>query len=275
MGDFQTVARWVSWLRARGDSESTIRLYTYGVFRLLHERSFGNLRDVTEDDVVDFVNSIGAHSVARTHYLRGVRSYFTFCVQRGLVDRDPTAGLKLKKRPHRPAVALDEEELTRLLIAAAWRSPRRAWTLMLSFGLGTRRMELAAIQPDDIQGDTVFLRECKGGRTRRVELSPIAKVALEELRPWYNGTVLGGIRRQTITEWAHQAAKDSGLLSKVQHRTSHVLRASFATYLLRKGTPLEVVRDLLGHANVATTNAYLAVEPEERREAVARLDFGV
>jgi site-specific recombinase XerD len=275
VGDFEVVVRWMDWLQARELSEATIRLYSYGVFRLLTEQRIARIDAVTEEHVVAFLKSIGNRSVAKRAYLRGIRSLCSYALARGEIRADPTAGLALRKVRRPPKVALTEEELFRYLMAAYAQSPRRAWTLMLVFGTGTRRMEAASIMPDDVQGGEVHLRVCKYSKQRRVPLGPYALFALEQLRPWYNGTVLGGIGPQTITEWAHQAAVDSGLLPKVRGRVAHVLRASFATHLLRQGVPVHVVRDLLGHENIATTNEYAAAsEDGEKRAAVGHLDFG-
>ncbi len=241
------------------------------MFRLIWERRIENLSQINEENVIAFLASVGKRSNAKMLYARGIRSLVRFLVRRNVITDDLAEAFQVKRPKKPPTVALTEDELVRLLIAAAWRDPRRAWALMLTFGIGARRMEVEAIRPEDVQSDVVHLRHCKGGKERRVELSPIARVALEELRPWYNGTVLGGIRRQMITEWAHRAAEDAGLLEKVRHRPAHVLRASFITYLLQRGIAVQVVRDLVGHENIATTNDYAAVFSEDRRRAVEKL----
>jgi site-specific recombinase XerD len=273
MGDLELIARWCQWLSARGLSPHTVRLYSYGVFRLFTEHVQGPISSATEDHVVAFLEGVKDRSSAKVQYMRGIRSLFHYAVRRGAVAQDPTTEIRLRKPRRLPPVALDEHELVRYFIAAAWRDPRRAWALMAAFGLGTRRMELAAVRPEDVQDGEVLLRECKYGKQRRVELSRYAAVALEELRPWWNGTVLGGLSKDTITRWAHEAAVDSGLLPKVRGRVAHVLRASFITHLLRNGVPVQVVRDLAGHENIATTNEYAATLSGDRRRAVARLAF--
>jgi integrase len=274
LGDLDLVARWMAWLAAQDLAPDTIRLYSYGVFRLLTEQVKGPMETVTEDHIVAFLGSMKDRAKAKVQYMRGIRSLCRYAHARGEIPTDPAVGIRLRKPRRPPPIALEEDELLRYFLAAAWRSPRRAWTLMAAFGLGTRRMELAAIRPEDIQEGVVFLRTCKYGKQRRVEMSHYAAAALAELRPWYNGTVLGGLDRRTITEWAHQAAVDSGLLPKVRGRVAHVLRASFASHLLRQGVPVQVVRDLMGHENIATTNDYAATLSGDRRQAVGRLDFG-
>jgi integrase/recombinase XerC len=157
--------------------------------------------------------------------------------------------------------------------SAAVRSPRRAWALLLAFGTGMRPTELASVRPEDIQGNEIVVRHGKGGKERRLPVSPLARVAIEELRPWYNGTIVGGVKPSTVTEWAEDAARDSGLREKVWGRPVHVLRSSFASDLLRKGVAVHVVRDLMGREDMATTGLYAVAFDEDREAAVGELDF--
>lgn len=273
--DFELIADWRRHLRALGRSEQTLRAYTSGVLRLLAEVVEGPPDAITEELIDRFMVSVSTHAPARALYARGIRSFCTFLHRRGHIATDPSLALDGIKAPESiPPVVLEQDELVRYMIAAAWRNPRRAWAIMLAFSIGCRRGELAGIAPRDLLGDKVRLRRTKGGRPRDVELNTVARVAIEELRPWYTAeSILGGVNPQTITEWCHEAAEDSGLLHKVTKRPSHVLRASFATHLLRQGVPIHVVSKLLGHRSIQTTSAYLAIATGEREDAVARLPF--
>lgn len=274
-GDWRLLHEWKQWLAAQGMSEHTIRLYSYGVFRL-HVETDIDAADLEEHHITAFLAGIKDHAKAREQYFRGIRSWCKWAARRGHIKGgDPTMETKVKGAKPRPKAVLEEDELIRILIAAWWRHPRRAWTLLLSFSLGTRRMEVAGIEPSDVGDDAVMLRHTKGGKWRLVELGPLAEFALEQLRPYYNGTVLGGVKPQTVTAWAKRAARDAGLSEKVRGRPSHILRASFITYMLRRGEPVEVVRDLVGHDNIATTNAYAVSTRSERRDAMQRHGEGL
>lgn len=272
-GDLLLVREWDAYLAAAGRSEATRRAYRYAVLRFLAEACPESLDAVTERDVVTFLASLGNRAQSKRSYLHALRSLFTWAHERRLVTHNPAKLLKTKPPRRPPPVALEMEELIRLVYAAACRSERRAWAIILCFALGTRRTELAHIAPSDVDpvSQTVLLRVTKGDRPRRVEIGPLASVALEGLRPWYNGTVLGGVNPQTVTAWASQAAKDAGLGEKVKRRPAHILRASFATWLLNEGVPVQVVAELLGHAEIATTTRYAATMRGQKEDAVQRL----
>jgi len=272
MGDFQILHRWRTWLRGQGASDDTVRLYTIGVHRLLTEYTCDGPHAVTPEHIDDFFAGLGHRAVARVHYYRGIRSLMKFCLARDIITKDPSLLSKPQKPRKRPRVAYTGPELEAVLAAAWQRAPRRRWTLQLTYGVGGRRREIAGLKPDDIQGEEVVLFG-KGRRERRVPIGEAARQALEQLRPTWNGTVVG-VGPGTITEWAHQAAKDAGLLPKVRNRSAHILRASFITHLLNAGVPPQVVRDLAGHENMATTNEYAAVFDEHKERAVAHLWSG-
>lgn len=268
--DFALIAAWRQHLRALDLADATIKLYTSAVLRFGAEVVCGPILEATEDQVDDFMASLGRRA-RRSIAARGLRSFFGWTHRRGFRADDPTLELvRIRPPASKPQVMLEEDELMRLMIAAAWRDERRAWAIMLMFSIGCRRAELAGIAPRDVLGDKVRLRHTKGGRERIVPLNSIALAALEGLRPWYTqDSVLGGVVPNTVTEWAHQAAQDADLAHKVERRPSHILRASFATHLLRNGTPIHVVMDLLGHQDISTTQVYAVVVEGEGAEAVA------
>lgn len=269
VGEFVLIHHWDSWLAAMDRSDRTRRSYSYWVYRFLSECRPESLALVAESDVAAFVAALG-RSPAKACSIYALRSFFGYAFTRGFLLTNPTALLK-PKTPHKPPVrALRREELARMLMAAHAREPRRGWTLMLCYALGVRRSELVRIRPEDVEAEAVIVHG-KGGKIRRVEVGEMARIALHELERWSNGTVVGGLHPQTVTAWAKQAAMDAGLEAKTRQRSAHILRASFATRLLKQGTPISVVSELLGHSDVAITSRYLAVEQEDRQLAVTLL----
>jgi integrase/recombinase XerD len=267
------VVGWLDWLRGQGNADRTVGIYRSHASRFLLEYVKGGLEEATEQHVSRFLRDVGERGPAgRRQAFQAVRSLCSYAQRRGMIPADPTMDFRVKKPHGRPQVALTEDELLRYFLAAYWRGgERRMWSLMLAFGLGTRRSELVHVEPSDVVDERVHLRVCKGGKDRWVPLSRYASLALEGLRPWYNGTVLGGLEAGGLSAWGKQAAKDSGLWPRVRGRTLHVLRASYASHLLRKGVPVNNVRDLLGHTNIAVTNEYAVSFDEDLVEGAAKL----
>jgi len=274
MDGVRAVAEWVAWLEARGASRDTIRSYRGSVSRFLVGYVQDHPSEASTGDVVRFLAEVGKNGPhGRRQALKGLRSAYSYWLPAGVCESDPTGLVTETRRRHRrKAVALTEEELVRYLVAAAWRDPRRAAALMVTFGLGARRSELAGIKPGDISESSVRVTG-KYGKVREIPLNQTARAGLEMLRPVYNGTILGGIKASTVTKWAHQAAKDSGLYPKVKGRVAHVLRASFISHALRNGASPVAVRDVVGHESLETTNGYSMAFAEDGADAVRRVDF--
>ncbi len=270
---FRVVGNWLTWARARGWSEDTLRSYRGAVLRFLAEQVRDHPATATEDHVASFLAATGKNGPqGRRQALKALKAFYGWAAAKGIVEPDPTAHFTIRKPRVSNAVALSESELTRLIYAAACRDQRRGYALLLTFALGARRSEVAGIEPGDDHGDRVHLRQAKFGKPRWVEVGALARAAIDGLRPWWNGTLLGDVKPSTVAKWAAQAATDAGLREKVRGRSAHVLRASFISHMLRRGVPIQVVRDLAGHADLTSTNLYSAVFDADRRTAVEALD---
>jgi integrase/recombinase XerC len=274
------VATWERSMRVRGLTEMTIKEHRYAVERFLREADIVGLDSVTEDLILGWLDGVngkarrgrrGDGRAARVLYAKGLRSFFAYAVRTGAIEADPMAAV----RPRRPATdepdAYSADELIRILVAAAWRHPRRAWAMLACYSLGLRRAELLALEPDDLDfpGGRVYVASGKGKRPRVVRMGPVAREALEELARWSNGTVVGPLHPVRFSGWVSEAAADAGL--PAHRRKAHMLRASAATKMLGAGIPISAVSRFLGHSSVAITSRYLAVTDEDRERAVAVL----
>lgn len=270
---FPELNGWSDFMMAQSRSEGTIRRYRYAILRFLSETPKDSLGEITEEDVVTFLASLGNRGPAKKTYLRALQSFWEWAARRGLVPNDPTKDLNLPAVFQRPPDAYSAEEILRLVDAANAHSERQGLAITLCYSLGLRRSEVCGIAPEDVDWEQrrVYIRHAKGNRPRWVEANEIALGALLTLQPYWKDTVLGGMDPQWFTMIVNRAAKESGL--PPNRRRAHMLRASFATHLLGKGAPISVVSRLLGHASVAVTTRYLAVSDEDRRKAVSLLNL--
>jgi site-specific recombinase XerD len=267
------LARWSEFLTATGRSANTIRQYRYALLRLVSEANVA-LLDVTEDEVVRFLASLGKRAHSRQLYVRAFNSFYGWAVDREYIAKNPAAHIRPKAPIDPPPDAYTPGEIAALLSAARKRNPRYAQAILACYALGLRRSELCGITPEDIdwQGRRVYIRCAKGDRPRWVEMNGLAKDALLSLsKPPATIRLPGsyslvGFHPQWFTMIVQRAAADAGLPKN--RRRAHMLRASFVTGLLDQGVPVSVASRLVGHANLATTHRYASVRPEDKRRAV-------
>jgi integrase/recombinase XerC len=218
-------------------------------------------------------------SVARK--ASALRRYFGWLHRTGRVDPNPANGLSAPKGEGRLPRVLREDELRALLdeppTALSDDPPavrlRDAAVLELLYGSGLRVGELCGIRPDDLDLDQQIVRVWgKGSKQRRV---PLSEPSAQAVAAW-----LANGREALVTE---ESPPEAVFLNRRGRRLSprdvrrvidrravapthpHALRHTFATHLLDGGADLRVVQELLGHADLGTTQHYTHVSKERLR----------
>ena len=211
-----------------------------------------------------------------------IKSFFHFSVAEGYITDDPTATLDSPRvRKYLPR-AISQQDVEKLLDAAsksdAPRGLRDRAILELLYATGMRVSELVALNVGDVDLASASVR-CfgKGGKERVIPIyeravqavdTYVTKGRIHLLRdPEQKALFLNqrGMRltRQGLWLIVKGYVKEAGLTVQV---TPHTLRHSFATHMLRGGADLRNVQELLGHANIATTQVYTQVSNERLRE---------
>jgi site-specific recombinase XerD len=216
-----------------------------------------------------FLANLGSRGYAPSSIGRkasAVQAFFDDAARRGLVATNPSAGLRRPKRPTSLPKALASRAVGSLIDAVDGDDPvslRDRAILELLYGTGLRVAEMAALTIADVDR-APFLRVVgKGKKERSVPVGGPARDALDrylaEGRPHLVGDRAGnalwvGVRGGPLGV--------RGVRRVVQSRAAtfpHALRHSFATHLLEGGADLRTVQDLLGHADLATTQLYTSV----------------
>lgn len=275
-GEEMLIQRWDDWMQARGLSDETIRQYKYAIYRLQGEtRPAKALTEMTQEDIITFLASLGRRAAAKTTYFRAFKSFFGWAYAQGDIEKDITAGFRPKTPIEPPVDAFTQDEVAAILAAARAKSEKRYYAILLCYALGLRRSELCGIRAEDVDwcGRRVYIREAKGGRPRWVEANDLAMAALLKLSALYlksgasNASLpLLGYAPNWFTMIVNRAAAEAGLPRG--RRNAHMLRASAATHMIQSGASVPVVSRLLGHANISTTHRYAAVFEGDRRRAV-------
>jgi integrase/recombinase XerD len=222
-------------------------------------------------------------SIRRT--LSAIRTYFAFLLAEGHVTGDPTERVELPKTWRRLPGVLSREDVERILEAPDI-ADRLYWRdralLEFAYASGVRVSELAALKVRDVDLTegvaTVF---GKGAKERVVPIGRSAQRALDvylrELRPGLAHRAGEGIvflnahgkplTRMGIWKILRKHVKRAGVRKRV---TPHTLRHCFATHLLEGGADLAAVQEMLGHADISTTQIYTHVDRAYLRDVHKR-----
>jgi integrase/recombinase XerD len=269
-----------------GNSPNTVEAYVRDLRRLGEFAASKGVRDpgkVTRRHLRDHVyllKDLGLSAATIRRAVSAIRTYYRFLAGEGRVTDDPSDRLAAPRRGRVLPDTLSVAEVEALLAAPhvdeplAWRD--RA-LLELGYGGGLRVSELCGLLVTDLQLTENLVRVFgKGGKERLVPLgrSVIGAVSvyLHTLRPTLDrgrsgGRLLLNARGQPLSRvgaWGivKRAAGRSGSRKRI---TPHTLRHSFATHLLEGGADLRAVQEMLGHADLSTTQIYTHVDREYLR----------
>ena len=269
-----------------GHSENTVEAYLRDLQRLAEFAASKGVRDpgqVTRALLRDFVyllKDLGLSAATIRREVSAVRTYYGFLVGEGRLTTDPSDRLESPRRGRVLPDTLTVRDVEALLAAPhvdeplAWRD--RA-LLELGYGAGLRVSELCGLGATDLLLAENLVRVFgKGGKERLVPIgrSVIGAVSvyLHQLRPDLDrgktkGRVILNARGQPLSRvgaWGivKRAAERAGIAKRV---TPHTLRHSFATHLLEGGADLRAVQEMLGHADLSTTQIYTHVDREYLR----------
>jgi integrase/recombinase XerD len=261
----------------RGLSENTTASYgrDLGQYAAFLAGRGTDLRGASGGDVREFLAAGEWRPSTRARKTAALRSFYREAVQNKLVASDPTkslAGARLEARLPR-ILAVEEVERMLSLPKADPLGLRDRALLETLYGAGLRASEALTLRLQDIDLDVGFVRTVGKGEKERVV--PLGRMAVEALRA-YNERgrrYLGGAGRLKAPEYflndrgrrlsrqglhliIKRYAHAAGLPDDV---SAHTLRHSFATHLLEGGADLRAVQEMLGHADLSTTQIYTHV----------------
>jgi len=244
----------------------------------------GTVGDAALEDLERWLASMRASGLAPSTLARRVsaaRTYFRHLILIGRREDNPAAAIQLPRRAHRLPRALSPSETERLIDAATGTTPRtlrdRALVELL-YGAGLRVSEAVGLEKSAVDLDDRIVRVVgKGGKERLVPLGrPAAEAARRYLalgRPHidrrYRPELFLNARGGALTRAGaffilRRLAGKAGLEPERVH--PHLLRHSFATHLLEGGADLRSVQEMLGHADLGTTERYTHISDRRRRE---------
>jgi integrase/recombinase XerD len=268
-------------------SDNTAVSYKFDLERLqtfLEQRQIVKISDVTSEILNNYIRELydigfAVTSIQRT--LSSLRTYFSFIVSEGIISKDPTELLEAPKSGRYLPSVLTVEEVNAILenINLKKRGGIRDRAMLETlYSTGMRVSELSAFKLEQLIENEEMVRIYGKGSKERIV--PIGKIALkwikdycETERPFFakphsDSTVFLSKRGKGLTRmaiWKIISYHVSNANIK-KHVSPHTFRHSFATHLLEGGADLRAVQEMMGHANIVTTEIYTHVSGEYLKE---------
>ncbi len=271
----------------RGASPHTIRNYGIDLrefLGFLHKRSLAEVDPLVVRSFLAHLKSRGHSKATLSRKLAALRSFFKFLARENHLHSNPVLGIATPKREKKLPQFLDEQEVTHLLEAPSgetWEAKRDRSILETLYSSGVRVSELVGLNRGDVDllSGLVKVR----GKGKKERIVPVGEKALAAVRGYMEslpsslakkndgpeGSLFlnrSGSRltdrsiRRLIVKYARRVSLKSGI-------SPHTLRHTFATHLLDHGADLRSVQELLGHANLSTTQIYTHVTTRRLQEA--------
>lgn len=207
----------------------------------------------------------GLSATSLQRRLSALRSFFQHLLRHGELAGNPAQGIRAPKAPRKLPQVLDADEMTRLVEVptAGPLGVRDRAMLELFYSSGLRLSELCTLRWSELDLREGLVRVTgKGGKTRLVPVGSHARAALHEWHaqstptlpmPVFPGRDGAPISPRAIQLRLRQVARQQGIWKRVH---PHLLRHSFASHVLESSGDLRGVQELLGHADIATTQIY-------------------
>lgn len=276
------------WCRAgRSLSKDTVEAYSVDLrhlHRFLQERSaHERLESWSVDLLSDFLGSQqeqGYELATRVRRLACLRSFCRYAVSQSWLSQNWAEHLDAPKLWQQLPEVVSPQQIQALLKACSQvRLPERERAMVeVLYGMGLRVSELTAMSLSHWKKDEgLLLVRGKGSKERMVPMGDCAAIALERYvmreRPALlqkggpSSSIWLGMRGKPLKRMSVYAAlKKLGLCADLPHLHPHQLRHSYATHLLENGADLRVIQELLGHADIATTQRYTQVNMSQLKK---------
>ena len=272
----------------KGVTPHTLQSYQFDLRKyrsFLLQQEITSPSDVTEDHVSDFLkvltkSRLSPRSIARV--LSAVRGFHRFLVGEGVQDTDPTENIDTPKRSKNLPGVLSIAEVDALLAQPDTGKDlglRDRAIMEMLYATGVRVSELTSLRQSDLMFDSdLILVYGKGSKERLVPIGASAKGWVTKYQREVRHTLAkagksqdvlflnyrgGKLSRAAIRDMVVKYARSAGIKKEIH---PHTFRHSFATHLLEGGADLRAVQEMLGHADISTTQIYTHIDREYLKE---------
>jgi integrase/recombinase XerD len=273
----------------RGLSRNTLEAYRSDLLQFgefLDHRGM-SVAETTHGDLAAFISELGATPPPKAAATLGrkvacLRSFYRHLRREGAIEHDPTADLRGPRKTQRLPRVLSRDDVARLLSEPKGTDPlalRDRALLEVMYACGLRVSEAISLELADVDLEEAMVRaRGKGSKERLVPIGRQAVAALRVYRQRSRPELLAGkvesrlflnrrgspLTRQGLYKIVQGHARGAGLHGRM---SPHTLRHSFATHLLAGGCDLRSLQEMLGHADLATTQLYTHLSAERLKDA--------
>ncbi|QTJ37192.1 site-specific tyrosine recombinase XerD [Dolosigranulum pigrum] len=276
----EALAEYIIYLKIeRGLSANTVTSYKRDIEKyltFLMEKKITQLDEVSRFEILDFLQTLRQSGAADNSIIRMVsslRKFHQYLKRESIVSDDPMQLIDTPKKASTLPKAISPQAIEQLLEAPDTTTPlgvRDRTILELMYATGLRISELVNLKLSDMHLTMGFIQTMGKGEKERI--IPLGEIASQWLDHYLDGARVylqdqsaetseyvflnsrgKGLSRQGVWKKVKQLALEAGIDQNV---TPHTLRHSFATHLLENGADLRMVQELLGHADISTTQIY-------------------
>lgn len=263
--------RWAHWQRAQGLSERTIKDRRDVISHLSRYAGVTPLK-VTPDHIIDYLARPELSQSSKASYHATMRAFYKWAVKTNQMRHNPAAETPTPKRPKGAPRPVQTAHISALL-AVANRKRTRAMILLAAYA-GMRVHEIAKFRGEDLDriGESLTITG-KGGKTALVPAHPVILEIAEHFPKtgyWFpaygSQTDAAHIDSTQVSRAVKNAMQRAGFEGK-----AHQLRHYYASELLENGVDIRVVKELMRHESIATTEIYTRVSMRRMKDGLATL----
>ncbi|PID22750.1 site-specific tyrosine recombinase XerD [Sporosarcina sp. P3] len=270
-------------------AQNTVKSYQRDLtayLRFIESLNVDTVNSIERAMVLQYLQKLkdgGKSSRTLSRHISSIRSFHQFLVREQVTTHDCTIHVELPKIEQQLPVVLSIPEIERLIHAVDGNTPqgmRDIALLELLYGTGMRVSELIAIDLADLHLTMGFVRVFGKGSKERIV--PLGRSAIDACTLYLNEGRPKSIKdtealflnmhgRRLTRQGCWKILKEAGVKAEIQKViTPHLLRHSFATHLIENGADLRAVQEMLGHADISTTQLYTHVSKKRLKDVYSQ-----
>lgn len=273
------------YLKAKWNSKRTLEYYLWHTKKFLQDTkaefsNYWNSKKFREKYYIIIEKNISNES--KKKYLKCARIFADFLIQEEIIKENAPRKITPPRVQTRLPIIVEDEEILSVfdVIKKRW-----SWFLYLRNSMlietflytWLRRNELLNLKRENITENKIFVKSGKGWKDRNIYIPDnfyFKLLEYLEITAWVSEYLFYSIRKGKLSEsWIKKIFDEIKKNSNIKVLHPHRLRHTYASKLIEKGIDIGVVKEQMGHSNIATTNRYIAVRDSHRKKVIQNFKF--